>query len=296
MKTLNQQNKKYSIIIPVYNGEKTIERCLDSIINQEIDLFEIIIINDESTDNTLKICQDYQKKYNNIKIINQQNAGPSVARNRGIKEAIGKYLIFVDADDFISETFFETIEKYTISDIDILKYNIKYHGNRVEESLFNTNNFDIDDGENILYKFIKEEKIFATPWMYIFNRNLFVDNNLFFKENTIHEDYGLIPCIIAKAKKIKGIDYIGYHYVYTENSLSTNQSYEEVVRRSFDMLVHYDFLLDFSKNISNPKIKEIFRLYILKNLLIKTKKLHGEELTKFNKQLTLRKIPTNGGK
>ena len=104
-------NNKYkydvSFVIPVYNVEKFLKDCLDSILNQKYDInkIEIILINDGSKDNSLEICKNYENKYNNIKLIDKKNEGVSVARNVGIENAEGKYILILDSDDFISDTW-----------------------------------------------------------------------------------------------------------------------------------------------------------------------------------------------
>ena len=282
---------KYSVIIPLYNSESTINRCLDSIILQNEKNIEIVIVNDGSLDNSLSICEDYSKKYDYIRIISKKNGGPGSARNVGIKAAKGKYLVFVDDDDYINDNFFKTMNKYLSEDIDMLKFNVKYHGNRIDGNVFNTDKFNKTSGLKFLENMVKQNKIFATPWMYVYRRELFIDNNLFFSENHIHEDYGLIPCLIIKSNYIKGIDYVGYNYVYREGSLSTNQDYKEVVRRAFDMIYQYDFLYNFAtKNIKEKRIKNDFLDYIKINLLRKQTKLKGEELVLFNNELIKREV------
>ena len=96
---MNQQ--KVSVIIPVYNVEEYIGLTLDSLVNQTLKDIEIIVIDDGSTDNSRQIIEDYEKKYKNIRVILQENSGPSRARNRGVEEATGEYLAFVDSDDYL---------------------------------------------------------------------------------------------------------------------------------------------------------------------------------------------------
>lgn len=102
-------NDLISVIIPVYNSDKYIEKCLNSILCQSYKFLEIIIINDGSTDKSHEICQKFIKKYKNIKYISQENNGVSNARNRGIKEATGKYIAFIDSDDTIPQNYFEVL-------------------------------------------------------------------------------------------------------------------------------------------------------------------------------------------
>lgn len=109
----NKTKLTISVIVPVYNAEKYISRCLDSILSQEGD-FEVVVINDGSTDSSLKILQEYAKKYKNIKLINQSNQGVSAARNAGLKVASAKYITFVDSDDWLESNAFK-------SAIDVIK-------------------------------------------------------------------------------------------------------------------------------------------------------------------------------
>lgn len=281
---------KYSVIIPLYNAEKTIRRCLDSICVQNMEKVEVILVNDGSRDESLSLCREYLK-YNNFVLINQKNKGPSFARNVGLKRARGQYVIFVDADDFLVTDFFATIDKHLEENIDILKFNIKYHGNRIDENLFNTSMFPIIDGELALKMFLDEGKVFATPWMYVYKKSLFFENNLFFSESHIHEDFGLIPCLIVKARSVRGISYVGYNYVYNVGSLSTDQSYKAILDRAYDMLVQYDFLYSFSNtNIKNDKIRIQFQHYIRDSLLKKRSRLSNDDLIAFSNELEKRGV------
>ena len=116
---------KVSFIVPVYNGEKTIERCLESILNQEdvsID-YEVLVVNDGSIDHTIDVLEKYNEKYKDkIRIINKENGGLSDARNAGMKEAKGNYFIFVDGDDYISTTLLKDIQQYLMRDFDLVKW------------------------------------------------------------------------------------------------------------------------------------------------------------------------------
>ena len=103
--------KLISVIIPVYNIESYIKQCMDSIINQKYKNFELIIVDDGSTDSTGKICDDYAVKDNRISVVHIKNFGVSNARNIGINLAIGEYLVFVDGDDYVGNNYFETYDE-----------------------------------------------------------------------------------------------------------------------------------------------------------------------------------------
>ena len=104
---MNARNPKISFIIPVYNTERYLETCINSIINQEYYNYEIILVDDGSKDGSGEICDTFSREYANIKTIHQKNGGSSEARNTGIKNSVGEYLLFVDSDDFIEKKFFD---------------------------------------------------------------------------------------------------------------------------------------------------------------------------------------------
>lgn len=107
---------KYSIIIPVYNASGTLERCLNSIMRQDFNDYEIILVNDGSKDDSLKICNNFSDKYENIKTIDKENGGASSARNAGLDNAQGDYILFVDSDDYVEDNYFSEFEKCSAKD------------------------------------------------------------------------------------------------------------------------------------------------------------------------------------
>ena len=117
---MNQNSKIISIIVPIYNSEKYLERCINSILNQTYTNFELILINDGSKDSSLKICRKYASKDNRIVVIDKENEGVSIARNMGIQRAKGELISFVDADDYIEKTFLEDMLNV------MSKYNVDY--------------------------------------------------------------------------------------------------------------------------------------------------------------------------
>ena len=112
---------KYSFVVPVYNTSKYLKKCLDSLVKQTFKDFEVIIVNDGSTDKSKDIILKYESKYDSIKVINQENQGLSMARNNGVKKASGKYIIFIDSDDYVEKGLLKEIDK-EIEDVDVLRY------------------------------------------------------------------------------------------------------------------------------------------------------------------------------
>jgi glycosyltransferase involved in cell wall biosynthesis len=111
-----------SVVIPVYNVEKYLNQCVDSLLNQDFKNYEIILINDGSKDSSPVICDEYSEKYDNIITLHQENSGVGDARNKGIEIAKGEYLYFLDSDDFVVDTFFETVAPYLSHNIDVLQF------------------------------------------------------------------------------------------------------------------------------------------------------------------------------
>lgn len=177
---------KLSIIIPVYNTERYVSDCLDSCLHQNIsfDDYEIIVVNDGSTDRSLSILEEYASKYSNMKLFSQDNKKQGAARNLGLKNAIGEYVWFIDSDDRIEYDCLNEILQLKKS-YDILLFpgcwyntngQIKYSSYNVSSSLEVCNNY---------YR--------VTPCGYIYNRLYLIKNNIFFLENTYYEDNEFIP-------------------------------------------------------------------------------------------------------
>ena len=214
------KNPSISIIVPVYNVELYIEKCIESVLNQTIDDYELIIINDGSIDNSGLICQEYAKKSNKIKYFDQKNGGVSLARNIGLENAIGKYICFLDSDDTIeNNAVFELlkfIEKYNSIEIDILqfgyttisenssKYTIpKFSKIYASEEYFNTNICS----PGICGNLIKRELI---------------EGLRFLNGIKVAEDIEFMVKVFSKANIIGSVDKSLYNYLIRENSATTS--------------------------------------------------------------------------
>ena len=147
-----------SIIIPAYNAEKYIEQCIDSIISQTYKNIEVIIVNDGSTDNTLAICEKYAKEDKRIKIVKKKNEGVSKARNDGIKIATGKYIMFIDSDDYIDDDYIEIMHKNIVEKkADLVVSNYTRDKNGVKEKIY----FDLKNNDDIIMNYIID---YAQAW------------------------------------------------------------------------------------------------------------------------------------
>ena len=202
-----------SIIIPVYNTEKYIERCLRSILAQTYQQFEIIIVDDGSTDGSIEICKKYALKTSKIKIVQIKNSGQSVARNVGIKNASGDYICFVDSDDWIDRLLLEkAVSCFHSYSCDIVKFTSIITS--LEQSKLESKDYDIEvynaSGALHEYFFGDEKKLRVQVWSGIYKKTLF--HNLEFPRGKVFEDSYVTPQLLAKAQKTVYVGYPGYFY------------------------------------------------------------------------------------
>ncbi len=280
---------KFSLIIPAYNVEKYIKKCLDSVLNQTYNNYEIIIINDGSTDNTSKILESY-KSNKKIKIINQENKGLSNARNTGVSNAKGDYILFIDSDDFIEKELLEILNK-TIKDEDLVRFQIKIldETNKIikeyKEETFN--NLNGIEAFNKLSKY----NLVELAVCYAYKKDTFLKNNYKFEEKTYHEDFGLIPYIIISSKKVTSINYIGYNYLQRKNSIMNNTDYETEIKKSNDVLKHYKNLIKWSQNIEGDLT--IYKSFIANSVILKSLNLKEKDYKNYIKKLKEYKVYDN---
>lgn len=208
---------KLSLIIPVYNVEQYLAKCLDSCILQtaSADEYEIIVINDGSPDGSLKIAEDYAKKYGNIHVISQENKGLSGARNKGIDAAKGRYAWFVDSDDWIEKDSVRSILSL-LDGSDVVCQTSLFRDKGKDMSVI-TSCVRGDKGKDIISSMFD-----AKAQLYIFNIDFLKKHNLFFKQGIYHEDLQFTPRALYLAETARSLDKPLYHYFLRENSISTS--------------------------------------------------------------------------
>ena len=217
-----------SIIVPVYNVEKYLRRCLDSIINQTYNNIEILIINNGSTDNSLSICEEYSNNYDNILIYTKSHGTVASARNYGISKAKGDYIGFVDADDLINASMYEILYKSMIDNkVDIAmcsfkRFNELDENKIIKESIVKKRIDDIkikvDNNEEGLKECIICEKYNVATWSKLFKREILKD--IVMPEcYTGMEDWSIIVDIFIRIKSICLIDEQLYYYYFRKLSL-----------------------------------------------------------------------------
>lgn len=249
-------NSKISIIVPIYNAEHTLTKCIESLILQKYKNLEIILINDNSTDNSHKICMEFRNKYNFIKYINNiDNRGVSASRNIGLENATGDYVMFVDSDDWVDYNYCEYLLKELIkNDAQIAISGFWYHNEikRIEPQLNifgKENTVDIKSKNDVIELYSKWH--FSSLWNKIFIREIIENNNIRFDESiSISEDmrFGIeyVKCI--DINKIIVINKSLYHYIHANHNSLWYKSMDQIdiIIKSIEML--FSLLDDQSKN------------------------------------------------
>lgn len=256
---------KFSIIIPVYNAEMYLEKCLKSIINQTYFNYEVIIIDDGSTDNSAKIIKNISN--DRFKYYYKKNSGVADTRNFGVSKAIGDYILFLDADDFFEINLLETISK-NISNQDIIKYNARLVDKN--NNLLKSYNIIPHNGltpYDALKNYLQDELV-DVFWIYAFKRDFWVKNNFKCMSGKVHEDFGLIPLILLCADNMSTIDFVGYNYVEVDNSITRNYNVSKIKKRYIDSLIQYKDLVSkiyISKELQCKK--DLILIYITHSIV-----------------------------
>lgn len=250
---------KLSIVIPVYNTERYIKKCLYSCLNQDIPLtdYEIIVVNDGSSDNSLSIVKDFATRYKNIRIVNQENQGLSMARNNGFAQSKGEYVWFVDSDDYIEENCLHRITSLLQHELDILQLQYRFVFENGGKSL-DANKYIIEGTKNGME--ITKLGGLPAPAPFSVLRSKFLKNNgLMFVQGIYHEDMEFKPRATYLAKNIASDKLISYNYLQRKSG-SIMTSFR--LKNGIDLLFVMNSLLNFAKkqNLSNGCLRAFYRI------------------------------------
>ena len=210
---------KLSIIIPVYNTEQTLEKCVDSVLQSSLNNFEIILVNDGSTDNSANICESYKNNYpEQVQVIHQKNQGLSAARNAGLGIAKGQYITFVDSDDYISKDLYCHLLELlnTHKSIDLLEYSLIKEAQNKTEILFKFRDSIYHNHRDYWFKTRAYTHAFACNKIY--KREIFKD--LRYPKGKKFEDVWLLPNIIQQCQTIATTPCGYYHYYYNPHGIT----------------------------------------------------------------------------
>ncbi len=230
---------KFSIIVPIYNVEEYLDRCLKSILLQSYKNYEVLMISDKSNDNSDSIAKKYENKDKRFKRIYKENTGLAKAKNIGIDNAKGDYILFVDGDDHIDKDLLSILSN-EIGDNEIVRFQVQEILNN-KPIKYREKPFKSCNGTEAFEKISKYHFI-EPSWAYAYSLKFWKNNKFKFMNGCIAEDFGLTPLIISKCNKIKSISYIGYNYVQRDNSLMNEIEYSKKLDKMNDMIKQAKYL------------------------------------------------------
>lgn len=280
---------KYSLIVTAYNVEQYISKCLKSLLNQTFNNYEIIIIDDGSTDKTNNILQKY--KTDKINIYRTENKGVSSARNLGVSKAKGTYFTFIDSDDYIDKNFLRIIDGVLDNKTEVLSFNLSKvdeKGN-VLKNFYKPSFYQLN-GPTAIKRFILNTTFFDTPVAYVYKTSYFKNNKFKYAAGKYHEDFGLTPLIIIKASYVTSIKDSLYFYVQRKNSIT--QSKQNTIKKAYDMLYHFDYLYNEINNVLelDNNIRKIFNSFLANAVIDKAKDLNQLNRKKYILELKKRRV------
>lgn len=243
---------KVSIIVPVYNTEKFIERCLVSLVNQTLRDIEIIIVNDGSTDNSVEIAKKFQNNDSRIKIINQTNQKQGAARNNGVRSANGEYIGFVDSDDWVDFSYYEELYNTAKSyEADIaLAANVRVGGRKTKKRL---NITAVEVFSDIQDKFdVNQQWKNECPTNKIYKREMLLNKDIFFPEHVFCEDKLFTIRAVWEANKIVTVPNVNYYYFRNPKSTVNTKTTQHLKKLIEDKNNAKRAVLEFLKEKNAP--------------------------------------------
>ena len=282
---------KFSIIVPVYNVEKYLDKCLKSILNQTYDNYEVIIVNDGSPDDSQNIIDKYVKNDKRFIGYKKGNGGLSSARNYGLEKITGDYILFVDSDDYLENELLEKLNlSLTKNKVDLIRFEcnvVDEKGNILfkPSSSFYTNT----DVEKVINELVAKE-YFEPVWSYCYSSSFFKKNNFKFEIGRIHEDYGIMLIVLYYANRITSLDYYGYNYVQRENSIMSDKNYDKTKKSVYDYL--YLYLKDYEilLNEKDNHKKDVLLSFGAESVIFASRLLNSKDFKEYVKCIKKEKV------
>ena len=269
-----------TVVIPVYNVEKYLNRCLKSILVQEWKNYDIILVDDGSTDRSPQICDDYVKAYDFISVIHKENGGLSEARNTGLSQAKGEYVYFPDSDDWLEpDTFIALAEALESQKFDIISFNREFVKGEEDVIVSDSVETQVFDGKDAFVQMLKHSYITGFANDKVYRKSLFTDHNIQFPIGKYYEDLGTNYKLFLSAKRVYATNQKYYHYLI-DNPDSITQSWNE--KKFRDMFEFYKevFYSTFVRSQLNQEELQISQLYYVNGLTHILASLYKSKLDK----------------
>lgn len=254
-----------SIIVPVFNTENYLRRCIDSVINQTFKDWELILVDDGSTDGSALIIKEYVEKYAQIVPFFQENGGQSKARNEGLKKCRGKYVFFLDSDDWLEENALSVlVDKIESDDVDIVCSVANFVDDSGRKSLIRRFNEPYLYNDEILIDALKVGQFLTSPWAKLYKAEFLKENNLYFPEGFVNEDTAHSIMCATLAKKVSFINILSVN-VYERIGSTSRTNYEKMFQTMHRSLMVAKSFINEHKN--NRYIDTLFCTRYLRSML-----------------------------
>ena len=256
-----------TVVIPVYNVEKYLKRCVESVLVQGWHNYDILLVDDGSTDRSPQICDDYVKVYDFISVIHKENGGLSEARNTGISQAKGEYVYFPDSDDWLEpDAFMALAEVLESQKFDIISFNREFVKGEEDAIVSEPEVTQVFEGKDAFVQMLKHSYITGFANDKIYKKSLFIDNNISFPKGKYYEDLGTNYKLFLSAENVFATNQKYYHYLI-DNPDSITQSWNE--QKFSDMFEFYKdiFYSDFVRSRLNQEELQISQLYYVNGLI-----------------------------
>lgn len=280
---------KFSIIVPIYNVEKYLKKCLESIKAQTYLNYEVLLIDDGSLDGSSDIAKGFSLNNKKFHYYHKANGGLSDARNYGLSLANGDYILFVDSDDFIEKDLLSELAPFADKEVDVIKFLFQ----KVDENNKIIYKEPIYGDQSVAYeRYVRIHPLIEPAWSYAYRKRFLIANNLQYEKGRIHEDYGLTSYALALADRINSIPYHGYNYlVRSSDSITTDPS--KLKKRMDDIIFFYDQSLERASQINEVKKRKAYLDRMSTGVFGIAKVLNGEDLNNFLIAIKKRKVYQN---
>ncbi|MGZ7886317.1 glycosyltransferase family 2 protein [Ligilactobacillus salivarius] len=257
---MKEKNVEVSVIIPVYNVRKYLRRCIESVLDQNFDNYEIILVDDGSTDGSEELCDLYKSKHDRVRVYHKENGGLSDARNYGIDKSKGRYLAFIDSDDYIAYDYLSTL--YTM----IVKNKVKIscvssHKVKTDKLVFSkeddTDEVDVLSNINTLKRVFKRDDVSVSAWGKMYDRELF--NEIRYPKGKLYEDLYTTPYLIEKSEKVALSRSKKYYYYVRKDSITKRT----ISNKDYSIFEALQNLVDYFGNKYQELYEPAIACYIL---------------------------------
>lgn len=260
--------KKLSIIVPLYNSERFLPKCLESLLEQDIskEEYEIILVDDGSPDDSRNIAGEYASRYSNIIVLSQPNKGTSGARNTGLRRATGKYVYFVDPDDYVLKNSIACLlQKMEEEELDVLRFGYTEVDEQYQPTKSCKNPESPDYSSQVMdgCAFMAERLgVACYVWTFLFRRSLLTDNEIFFYEGDYFDDTPWLPRVLSAAPRVDSIDVKRHFYLIRKDSLVQSRSEKSVSKKINGLLFLVKELLRQDKALDNESASKWYHMMI----------------------------------